>query len=143
MHKVLVWGSAPLEWWHLVPCWPAHCYHTIVTKHPVRGHLCRDKGISFNECCLNGPHSQKHTQKGFGSTSCVNCVNSIKTFMSVPPCALCLKAPNGYVPLAGFRSERAEIAFSPLAGGSQPSHFDSGSSLKLLYLRRDTTRDKY
>lgn len=61
-----------------------------------------------------------------------------KTFMSVPPCDLCLKAPNGYVPLAGFRSERAEIAFSPFAGGSQPSHFDNGSSLKLLYLKRDT-----
>lgn len=63
---------------------------------------------------------------------------NIKTFMSVPPCCLCLKAPNGYVPLAGFRSERAEIAFSPFAGGSQPSHFDNGSSLKLLYLKGNT-----
>ena len=59
--------------------------------------------------------------------------------MSVPPCCLCLKAPNGYVPLAGFRSDRAEMAFSPLAGGSQPSHFDKGSSLKLLYLMSDNT----
>lgn len=58
--------------------------------------------------------------------------------MSVPPCGLCFKAPNGYVPLAGFRSERAEIAFSPFAGGSQPLHCDNGSSLKLLYLKRDT-----
>lgn len=57
-----------------------------------------------------------------------------KTFMSVPPCCLCFKALNGYVPLAWFRSDRAEIAFSPLAGGSQPSHCDNGSSLKLLYL---------
>lgn len=62
------------------------------------------------------------------------------TFMSVPPCCLCLKAPNGYVPLAGFRSDRAEMAFSPLAGGSQPSHLDRGSSLKLLYLRRHMRR---
>lgn len=58
-----------------------------------------------------------------------------QTFMSVPPCCLCFKAPNGYVPLAGFRSDRAEMAFSPLAGGSQQSHLDRGSSLKLLYLR--------
>lgn len=62
----------------------------------------------------------------------------MKTFMSVPPCGLCFKAPNGYVPLAGFRSDRAEIAFSPFSGGSQPSHFESGSSLKLLYLRRNS-----
>lgn len=62
--------------------------------------------------------------------------------MSVPPCGLCLKAPKGYVPLAGFKSERAEIAFSPFAGGLQPSHFDSGSSLKLLYLKRDTASYK-
>lgn len=52
-----------------------------------------------------------------------------KTFMSVPPCERCLKAPNGYVPLAGFRSDRAEMAFSALKGGLQPSHFDSGSFL--------------
>lgn len=59
-----------------------------------------------------------------------------KTFMSVPPWGLCFKAPNGYVPLAGFRSDRAEMAFSPLAGGLQPSHLDSGSFLKLLYLKK-------
>lgn len=59
--------------------------------------------------------------------------------MSVPPCCLWLKAPNGYVPLAGFRSDRAEMAFSPLAGGSQPSHCDNGSSLKLLYLMSHNT----
>lgn len=52
-----------------------------------------------------------------------------KTFMSVPPCGLCFKAPNGYVPLARFRSDRAEMAFSPLAGGVQSSHLDSGSYL--------------
>lgn len=62
----------------------------------------------------------------------------MKTFMSVPPCGLCFKAPNGYVPLAGFRSERAEIAFSPFSGGLQPSHLDNGSSLKLLYLGRNS-----
>lgn len=66
----------------------------------------------------------------------------IKTFMSVPPCGLCFKAPNGYVPLAGFRSDRAEIAFSPFSGGSQPSHFERGSSLKLLYLRRNSVSHK-
>lgn len=66
----------------------------------------------------------------------------MKTFMSVPPCGLCFKAPNGYVPLAGFRSDRAEIAFSPFSGGSQPSHFESGSSLKLLYLRRNSASHK-
>lgn len=63
-----------------------------------------------------------------------------KTFMSVPPCGLCFKAPNGNVPLARFRSDRAEMAFSPLAGGSQPAHLDRGSSLKLLYLRRHMQR---
>lgn len=63
--------------------------------------------------------------------------------MSTPPCGRCFKAPNGYVPLAEFRSDRAEMAFSPLAGGSQPSHFDKGSSLKLLYLKRDTWRSVY
>lgn len=63
--------------------------------------------------------------------------------MSTPPCGRCFKAPNGYVPLAGFRSDRAEMAFSPLEGGSQPSHFDKGSPLKLLYLKRDTYRSVY
>lgn len=127
MHQVFVRGSAPLERWHLIPCRPVHCNHTIVTKHPVGGHLHRNKHntLDLGQQPLNVLQKTHNTQ-----------IKMI-TFMSVPPCGLCLKAPNGYVPLAGFRSDRAEIAFSPFSGGSQPSHFDNGSSLKLLYLKRD------
>lgn len=51
------------------------------------------------------------------------------TFMSVPPWGRCLRAPNGYEPLARLRSERAEIEFSPFSSGTQSSHTDRGSSL--------------
>lgn len=60
--------------------------------------------------------------------------NGFLAFMSVPPWGLCPRAPKGYVPLAGFRSDRAEIAFSPFWAGLQPSHADKGSFIKLLYL---------
>ena len=48
------------------------------------------------------------------------------TFASVPPCCLCPRPANGYLPEAGLRSDRAEMAFSALYGGVQ-LHFDNGS----------------
>lgn len=45
------------------------------------------------------------------------------------------------MPLAGFRSERAAMAFSPFCGGSQPWHRDSGSFGKLLYLHGEHRED--
>ena len=53
-------------------------------------------------------------------------ISLVPTFISVPPCERCPSAPKGYVPLAGLRSQRAEMAFSALKGGVQ-LHRDNGS----------------
>ena len=80
-----------------------------------------------------------------GNTFCyINLLNvpsfkiGIPTFMSVPPWLRCPSAPKGYLPLGELRSERAEMAFSPLYGGVQ-LHRDNGSCVKSLYLKYGVT----
>lgn len=45
VQQVFIGGGAPLEGWHLVPCWPTSSNHAIVTIHPIGCHLHRKNRI--------------------------------------------------------------------------------------------------
>ena len=109
-----------------------------------RIHWVRTASKSQRSGCPRCERSRKSDwdQRKGGRGSCVGPATATKSsdaisrpsvaLQSVAPCERWPSAANGYAPSAGFRSLRADSAFSAEYGGRHWSQRDSGSSRKSL-----------